>query len=78
MPTYQQTPDAPDNYGCGVLSDGRIVTTDIGNEAGGAANGQLIIWFPPFDSDEVVASASSTSTSRPARASTSTTTTTCT
>ncbi len=50
MPTYQPTPDAPDNYGCGVLSDGRILTTDIGNDAGGDANGQLEIWFPPYDS----------------------------
>ena len=53
VPTYQDTPDAPDNYGCGVLSDGRIVTTDIGNEAGGPANGQLIIWFPPFTGEQV-------------------------
>ena len=53
VPTYQPTRDNPDNYGCGVLSDGRIVTTDIGNEAGGAANGQLEIWFPPFTGDQV-------------------------
>ncbi|MFN8644666.1 MAG: hypothetical protein U0802_24495 [Candidatus Binatia bacterium] len=53
VPTYQPTRDQPDNYGCGVLSDGRIVTTDIGNEAGGAANGQLIIWFPPFTGEAV-------------------------
>ncbi|MBI2705714.1 MAG: hypothetical protein HYX32_10565 [Actinobacteria bacterium] len=53
VPTYQPTPDDPDNYGCGVLSDGRIVTTDIGNEATDAANGQLTIWFPPYDSDRV-------------------------
>ena len=50
VPTYQPSPDGPDNYGCGVLSDGRILTTDIGNEASGAANGQLEIWFVPFDS----------------------------
>ena len=25
VPTYQPTPDDPDNYGCGVLSDGRIL-----------------------------------------------------
>jgi hypothetical protein len=53
VPTYQPTPDGPDNYGCGVLSDGRIITTDIGNEASGAANGQLEIWFAPFSGDEV-------------------------
>lgn len=40
----------PENYGCGRLSDGRIVTGDVGNQAGGPATGQLIIWFPPFDS----------------------------
>ena len=50
VPTYQPTPDDPDNYGCGVLSDGRILTTDIGNDAAGDANGQLEIWFPPYDS----------------------------
>ena len=53
VPTYQDSRDGPDNYGCGVLSDGRIVTTDIGNEAGGAANGQLEIWFPPFTGEQV-------------------------
>jgi hypothetical protein len=53
VPTYQETADGPDNYGCGVLSDGRIVTSDIGNQAGGAANGQLIIWFPPFTGEAV-------------------------
>jgi outer membrane protein assembly factor BamB len=26
----------------------RVLTTDVGNQAGGADNGQLIIWFPPF------------------------------
>ncbi|MBX3028432.1 hypothetical protein KF840_26360 [bacterium] len=53
VPTYQDTAHGPDNYGCGVLSDGRILTTDIGNEAGGAANGQLVMWFPPFNGDTV-------------------------
>lgn len=53
VPTYQATVDDPDNYGCGVLSDGRIVTTDIGNQAGGPANGQLMMWYPPYDSDTV-------------------------
>jgi len=53
VPTYQPSPSGPDNYGCGVLSDGRIVTTDIGNEASGAANGQLEIWYPPFTSNDV-------------------------
>ena len=48
-PTYQQADaDKPENYGCAVLDDGRILTTDIGDQVEGA-NGQLIIWFPPFD-----------------------------
>lgn len=51
-PTYQPGAD-PENYGCGLLSDGRMVTTDIGNQALGDGTGQLIIWFPPFDSYEV-------------------------
>jgi hypothetical protein len=51
-PTYQGDIQA-ENYGCGLLSDGSIVTTDIGNQAIGAATGQLIVWFPPFDSREV-------------------------
>lgn len=48
QPTYQGAADNAENYGCGVLSDGRIVTTDIGNQAEGVADGQLIVWFPPF------------------------------
>ncbi len=49
IPTYQPTPDDAENYGCGFLSDGRLLTTDLGNQADGDPNGQLIIWFPPFD-----------------------------
>ncbi len=45
-PTYQPGED-PENYGCGVLADGRILTTDVGEPVTGAS-GQLIIWFPPF------------------------------
>ena len=48
-PTYQPTADGAENYGCGFLSDGRLLTTDVGNQSGGPGNGQLIIWFPPFD-----------------------------
>ena len=36
-------------------SDGRIVTTDVGNQAAGAGDGQLIVWFPPFDTFEKIA-----------------------
>lgn len=53
VPTYQRTEDQPDPFGCGVLSDGRIVTTDIGNTEAGGATGQLVVWFPPFDRFEV-------------------------
>jgi hypothetical protein len=48
QPTYQGASDNAENYGCGFLSDGRLVTTDIGNQASGPENGQLIVWFPPF------------------------------
>jgi hypothetical protein len=53
QPTYQPVPDGgdePENYGCGFLSDGRLLTTDVGSQAAGAGTGQLIIWFPPLDS----------------------------
>jgi len=53
VPTYQVASDNAENYGCGFLRDGRILTTDIGDQALGPANGQLIVWFPPFDSHEV-------------------------
>lgn len=48
VPTFQSASDNPENYGCGVLSDGRVLTTDIGNQASGDGDGQLIIWFPPL------------------------------
>lgn len=52
-PTYQGSLDNAENYGCGFLSDGRLVTSDVGNQASGDGDGQLIIWFPPFDSFDV-------------------------
>jgi hypothetical protein len=52
-PTYQGGPDGAENYGCAVLPDGRVLTTDVGNQASGAGTGQLILWFPPFDVGEV-------------------------
>lgn len=52
-PTYQDSGDNPEMYGCGFLPDGRLVTTDVGNQAEGDGDGQLIIWFPPFDTDDV-------------------------
>ncbi len=53
-PTFQGDSN-PENYGCGRLSDGRLVTGDVGNQAGGPATGQLIIWFPPYDSFDSIA-----------------------
>ena len=53
VPTYQPSNSNPENYGCGFLSDGRILTTDVGNQADGAGDGQLIVWFPPFESRQV-------------------------
>jgi hypothetical protein len=53
-PTYQGSADNAENYGCGFLSDGRIVTTDVGNQANGDGDGQLIVWFPPFTGGEYV------------------------
>ncbi|HEY8514869.1 MAG TPA: hypothetical protein VIS07_05060 [Candidatus Binatia bacterium] len=52
-PTYQGSLDNAENYGCGFLSDGRLLTTDVGNQASGPGDGQLILWFPPFDSFDV-------------------------
>ena len=52
-PTYQPTADNAENYGCGFLSDGRLMITDVGNQAEGNGDGQLTIWFPPFNSYDV-------------------------
>ncbi|MDG2305317.1 MAG: hypothetical protein P8R42_11835 [Candidatus Binatia bacterium] len=52
-PTYQPAGSSPENYGCGFLSNGTLVTTDVGNQASGDGTGQLMLWFPPFDSTDV-------------------------
>ena len=49
VPTYQSASDNAENYGCGFLKDGRVLTGDVGNQALGPADGQLIEWFPPFE-----------------------------
>ena len=42
----------PDNYGCGFLDSNRLLTTAIGDRfPGQPANGQLFLWFGPFDRD---------------------------
>jgi hypothetical protein len=45
--TYFVSPGDP--FGCVFDSQGRLFTTEIGIEVGGAPNGQLIMWFPPYD-----------------------------
>jgi hypothetical protein len=55
-PTFQTSDNAeenepyesnPENYGCGFLSDGRVLTGDVGNQYPLTPNnGQLIVWFP--------------------------------
>jgi hypothetical protein len=45
--------DPPSTYGCAFLSDGRLLTTDVGNAQSGAPTGQLIEWFPPYGSTTV-------------------------
>lgn len=52
VPTFQPANDNPENYGCAVLPDGRVLTTDVGNQASGTGDGQLIIWFPPLTGGE--------------------------
>ncbi|MEX2294029.1 MAG: PQQ-binding-like beta-propeller repeat protein [Acidimicrobiales bacterium] len=57
-PTYQSSLDNAENYGCGFLPNGDLLTTDVGNQQPtDAADGQLIVWFRPpsgkFDSNSV-------------------------
>ncbi|HLG00933.1 MAG TPA: PQQ-binding-like beta-propeller repeat protein [Acidimicrobiia bacterium] len=51
VPTW--SPDAAnlaENFGCGFLPDGRLITTDVGDQLPHeAASGQLIEWFPNPD-----------------------------
>ena len=52
-PTYQDVDADPEPYGCAVLPDGRVVTTDVGNQASGPESGQVVIWFPPIEGTDV-------------------------
>jgi len=40
--------EKPEPFGCAVDEDGRLLTTEVGDQFGDL-NGQLIMWFPPFD-----------------------------
>jgi len=39
----------PDPYGCAFDREGRLFGSDVGDPGFGAPNGQLLLWFPPFD-----------------------------
>lgn len=42
--------DKPDPYGCAFDGHGRLFTTEIGDAGfGSGADGQLVLWFPPWD-----------------------------
>jgi hypothetical protein len=51
-PTFQtDLPGATSNaepFGCAFDQAGRLFTSDVGNQASGDGNGQLIMWFPPY------------------------------
>jgi len=48
-PDFEAADNQPEPYGCAFLPDGRLVTTDVGNQASGPGTGQLTVWFPPYD-----------------------------
>lgn len=47
-PTWSPHADGQaENYGCGFLDDGRLVTSDVGDQLPHEdASGQLLVWFP--------------------------------
>jgi hypothetical protein len=53
VPTFTPGPDPPTPAGCGFLSDGRLVTTDIGARSDGEPTGRLTLWLPPYDGEDV-------------------------
>jgi hypothetical protein len=52
-PTFQTelggSTSGAEPFGCAVDADGRLFTSDVGNQATGAGNGQLLLWFPPYE-----------------------------
>lgn len=49
VPTWSGA-DQAENYGCGFLPDGRLITSDVGDQfPHQPASGQLIEWFPNVD-----------------------------
>lgn len=39
----------PEPYGCAFDAEGRLFTTEIGDVGWSGGDGQLLLWFPPFD-----------------------------
>jgi outer membrane protein assembly factor BamB len=39
----------PEPHGCAIRDDGVLFTTDVGQQGFGSNNGQLVMWFPPYD-----------------------------
>jgi polyvinyl alcohol dehydrogenase (cytochrome) len=39
----------PEPFGCAFTRDGLLFTVEVGAHGFGDANGQLIMWFPPYD-----------------------------
>jgi outer membrane protein assembly factor BamB len=49
-PTYPvYTSGQPEPHGCAIRDDGILFTTDVGQQGFGFNNGQLTMWFPPYD-----------------------------
>jgi outer membrane protein assembly factor BamB/sugar lactone lactonase YvrE len=48
-PTYPASVAQPEPYGCAIRDDGILFTTDVGTQGFGANDGQLVMWFPPYD-----------------------------
>jgi outer membrane protein assembly factor BamB len=46
-PTYSS--GQPEPHGCAIRDDGILFTTDVGQQGFGFNNGQLTMWFPPYD-----------------------------
>jgi hypothetical protein len=45
-PSYRSS--TPEPYGCALDSSGRLFTSEVGDVGFRRANGQLLLWFPPF------------------------------
>jgi hypothetical protein len=54
-PTFQDTAVSNvENYGCGFTRDGRVLTTDVGDQYPGFdGNGQLTMYYPPYNDFDV-------------------------